>query len=159
MTMGPTAIWSSLRRHRPTIGGSDGNVEDEAARLDARPPRVLGGQHHRGSAGVEQEGHARRIDPPSDREFAAEAPVDDDFPASLHLRFRRKEFARYASDNGGSLEAIGVEAGHRDQEERPSHGRRGKPRNVARARRSQAAEREPQQERHADRGARKLLVA
>ena len=72
-----------LRRHRRAIGGGDGNVEDEAARFHARPPRVLGGQHHGGGAGVEQEGHARVVDPPGNREFAAETPVDDDFPASL----------------------------------------------------------------------------
>ncbi len=66
-----------------------------------------------------------RIDPPGNREFAAEAPVDDDFPASLDLRFRRKEFASDASDDVGSLEAIGVDPGQRDQERRPGHGRRG----------------------------------
>ena len=160
MTIGPIATWSSRASAAiaPPLAVATGTSKTRRLDLDARPPRVLGGQHHRGSAGVEQEGHARGIDPPGNCEFAAEAPVDDDFAASFHLRFRRKEFARDSSDNGGSLEAIGVDTGHRDEEERPGHGRSGEARNVAWARRTQAAEHEPQQKRHADRGAGELLV-
>jgi tRNA-dihydrouridine synthase A len=135
----------NLRRHRRAIGGGDGNVETKSAGVHARPPRVSGGQHHRGSAGVEQEGHPRAVHPSGNREFAAEAPVDDHLPASPDLRFRRKKFARDASDDVGSLKAIGVDAGQRDQQRRPDRGSADNSRNVARPRRTQAAEDEPEQ--------------
>ena len=137
MTIGPIAIWSSstsAASAAPLAVADRIVLNIEPAASDARAARIRGGQHDGGGAGVEQEGRACAVDACSDREFAAQAPVDDDFPASLDLRFRRKEFARDASDDIGSLEAIGVGARQGDQEERPGHRPCGEARNVARPR-------------------------
>jgi hypothetical protein len=147
-----------LRRHRRAVGGGDRNVEDEAACFDASPPRVIVGQHHRGSAGVEQKGHAHAINPAGDREFPTEEPVDDDFPATSDLRLRREKLASDATDDLRSLKAISVETGQRDQKERPSHDCGGEARNVAWPRRTQATENKPKHNSSAARRAREALM-